>query len=407
MTEEIRRLQDPDKYYKALEKLRTEKISLLIPENKELILQFLRDAEIGRTILKGQKRKIKPGRLQRMMGLLLKMDREWLKKPFNEVSEDDMTNFILNLERGIIRSSKGEPYTWETQSTIKKFLRKYYKYLLGEGENYPRLVQFIDTSTRILEIKSLSKQENDRLIENSSKLTYRFILAVLYDSGARIEEFYNIKKSDLIKENGIYKVRIRISKTKPRTINLPLYPKIIDDYLEVNNFGEDSFLCTINYGTLRKHLNRIGKQFLKRSISPHTFRHGSATYYANYLNRYQISYRYGWSASSKMPDRYIDMNGLIDDESVTKIAGENFVKAESENKELKTKLDVMNSTMSELLKKQQDMENQLEIRKLEGEVLVKVNNSQVGDSDAALMTFLKERQDVVQSLKQILNLVAV
>jgi len=407
MEQEIIRLQNPDKYYNALEKLRTGKTNVSIPENKDLILQFLHDAEIGRTILKGQKRKIKPGRLQRMLGLLLKMDKEWLKKPFNEVSEDDMNNFILNLERGIIRSSKGKPYTWETQSTIKKFIRKYFKYLLGEGENYPKLVQFIDTSTRLLEVKSLSKQENDRLIENSSKLIYRFILAVLYDSGARIEEFYNIKKSDIIKENGIYKVRIRISKTKPRTINLPLYPKIIDDYLDVHNFDEDDFLCKINYGTLRKHLNRIGKQFLKRSISPHTFRHGSATYYANYLNRYQISYRYGWSASSKMPDRYIDMNGLIDDESVTKIAGENFVKTENENKELKTKLDVMSSTMSDLLKKQQEMENQLEVRRLEGEILTKTNNSKVGNSDAELITFLNERKDVVQSLKQILNLIKI
>jgi len=407
MVEEIRRLQDPDKYYKALEKLRTEKIYLLVPKNKELILQFLRDAEIGRTILKGQKRKIKPGRLQRMLGLLLKMDREWLKKPFNEVSEDDMNNFILNLERGIIKSSKGEPYTWETQSTIKKFIRKYYKYLLGEGENYPRLVQFIDTSTRMLEVKGISKQENDKLIENSSKLIYRFILAVLYDSGARIEEFYNIKKSDLIRENGIYKVRIRISKTKPRTINIPLYPKIIEEYLEFNNFKEEDFLCTINYGTLRKHLNRIGKQFLKKSISPHTFRHGSATYYANYLNRYQISYRYGWSASSKMPDRYIDMNGLIDDETVTKIAGENFIKTDNENKELKTKLDVMSSTMEELLKKQQEMEKQLEVRKLEGEILAETNYSKVGSSDAELMAFLNERKDVVQSLKQILNLIEI
>ena len=67
----------------------------------------------------------------------------------------------------------------------------------------------------------------------------------------------------------------------------------------------------------------------------------------------------------------------------------------------------MTSTMSELLKKQQEMEKQLEIRRLEGNVLVEVNNSHVGDSDAALITFLKERKDVVQSLKQILNLIEI
>ena len=405
MEEDIIRLQNPDKYYKALERVERDETPLLVPENKKLILQFLHDAEIGRTILKGQKRKIKPGRLQRMLGLLLKMDREWLRKPFNEVSEEDMNIFILNLERGITKSSRGTSYTWETQSTIKKFIRKYYKYLLGEGETYPKLVRFIDTSTRMLEVKGLSKEENDKLIENSSKLKYRFIMAMLYDSGARIEEFYNIKKSDLVKEKGIYKVRIRISKTKPRTINLPLYPRIIEEYLETNDFNENDFLCTINYGTLRKYINRIGKQFLNRAISPHTFRHGSATYYANHYTRYQISYRYGWSASSKMPDRYIDMNGLIDDEAAIKIAEGNNGKIENENKELKTKLDIVTSTMEELLKNQQNIERQLEIRKIEGEVLVEVNNSQVENSDVALIKFLRERKDVVSSLKQIFNLI--
>lgn len=153
MEEEIRKLQNPNKYYAALEKLKSGKTPLLIEENKNLIIKFLEDAELGRTILKGQKRKIKPGRLQRMLGLLLKMDREWLKKPFDEVSEEDMNTFILNLERGAIKSSKGTSYTGETQSTIKKFIRKYYKYLLGENETYPKIVRFIDTSTNIPEIK--------------------------------------------------------------------------------------------------------------------------------------------------------------------------------------------------------------------------------------------------------------
>ena len=85
MAEDIVRLQNPEKYYVALEKLRSGKTKVLIPENRALILQFLRDAELGRTILKGQKKKIMPGRLQRMLGLLLKMDQQWFKKKFDEV----------------------------------------------------------------------------------------------------------------------------------------------------------------------------------------------------------------------------------------------------------------------------------------------------------------------------------
>lgn len=405
MNEDIRKLQNPDKYYLALEKLKVGKTKLNVPENKGLILKFLNDAELGRTIIKGQKRKIHPGRLQRMLGLLIKMDKEWFKKPFNKVSEEDMNTFILNLERGIITSSKGTPYTWETQSTIKKFLRKYYKYLFGEKEYFPDLVKFIDTSTKILEIKSISKDENDKLIENTAKLVYRFAFAVLFDSGARIEEFYNIKKSDIRKEKGIYKVRLRISKSRPRTINLPLYTKIIDSYLETNEFAEDDYIYKINYGILRKYMNRSGKALIGRSVSPHVFRHGSATYYANHVGRYQLCYRYGWAASSKMPDRYIDMNGIVDDEVVAKVAGNKFVKTEEENKELKTKIDIMTSTMTDLLRKQEELEKQIQIRKLEGDVLSEVNSSKIGDSNENLITFLRDRKDITESIKKIIELI--
>lgn len=206
MNEEIRRVQNPNKYYSALDRLKSGKTKILVPKNKNLILKFLEDAELGRTILKGQKKKIQPGRLHRMLGLMLNMDNLWFKKPFDEINEEDMNHFILNLERGIITSKYGKPYTWETQSTIKKFIHKYYKYLFGKNQFYPKLVQFIDTSTKISEIRALSKDECDKLIENTSKLVYRFMIAVLFDSGARIEEFYNLKQSDFSKkEEKIYK----------------------------------------------------------------------------------------------------------------------------------------------------------------------------------------------------------
>jgi len=402
MDEEIRKIQNPNKYYLALEKLKSGKTKIINPKNKKLILKFLEDAELGRTILKGQKKKIQPGRLHRMLGLLLNMDHLWFKKPFDEVNEDDMNYFVLNLERGIIKSNRGKPYTWETQSTIKKFIRKYYKYLFGENQFYPRLVQFIDTSTRIPEIKAISKDECDKLIGNTSKLTYRFMIAVLFDSGARIEEFYNLKQSDFSKTNEVYKIRIRISKSRPRTINLPLYSAIISEYFKANSFQPNEFVFKPNYGTIRKYLNRLGKELLSKNISPHTLRHGSATYYANFVSRYQLCYRYGWAASSKMPDRYIDMNGLVDDEVVLKITGTKIVKTEKENKELKSKLDVMNSTMLEMIQKQEELEKQVEIRRLEGSVLSETWKEEKSDSE--LFAFLKDRKDVVKSLKQIMEL---
>ena len=42
----------------------------------------------------------------------------------------------------------------------------------------------------------------------------------------------------------------------------------------------------------------------------HLFRHSSATYYADKMNRQQLCIRYGWAFSSDMPDIYISRAGV-------------------------------------------------------------------------------------------------
>jgi hypothetical protein len=65
-----------------------------------------------------------------------------------------------------------------------------------------------------------------------------------------------------------------------------------------------------NYPAARKFLLRLGKRVLGRSIHYHLFRHSSATYYADKMNREQLCIRYGWTFSSRMPDVYIARAGV-------------------------------------------------------------------------------------------------
>ena len=190
-------------YERAFQRLIDGTDKFLVDKNRETTIRFLRDAEIGKTILKGQKKKIGEGRLIKMYGFLKKMDLEWFKKSFDEVTEEEMMNFILSLEKGLIKSNRDKPYTLETQSTLKRFIRKFYKYLLGDSVNYPKLIQFIDTSTRLPEIRAISKEENDKLISLSSKMIHKVALALFFDGGMRVRELYNIKISDISKESSI------------------------------------------------------------------------------------------------------------------------------------------------------------------------------------------------------------
>lgn len=402
----VRKLVKEENYYRALEKIKSGEYKFYCEENRCLIINYLTDAELGRTILKGQKKKIQPGRLLRSLGLLKKMDAEWFRKPFDKVSEQDMNNFILSLERGLIKTSTGRSYTRETQSTIKKFIRKYYKYLLGNNVNYPDLVQFIDTSTKIPEIKPITKEENDKLIAYSSKIEHKFAFAVLFDSGARIQEFYNITRGDFSKKNGIYKLRIRISKSRARSVNLPLYSEIIEEFLEGFEGDPDEFLFNLAVGSLRKMMARLSRKVLKKRVYPHLLRHSSATYYAKHVSRYQLCYRYGWSASSNMPDRYIDMNGLIDDEVLVKVVESSISQTTKENNELRNKLKIMESGMNQSLKRLEELERSSQIREQESSIMSALHKEKIGNSKEDLLVFLKNNPQVVGQLQQIVNLLS-
>ena len=66
-------------YEHALKRLTEGSDGFLVERNREVTIKFLRDAEAGKTILKGQKKKIAEGRLVKMYGLLKLMDSSWLK----------------------------------------------------------------------------------------------------------------------------------------------------------------------------------------------------------------------------------------------------------------------------------------------------------------------------------------
>ena len=75
-----------------------------------------------------------------------------------------MGDFILKLEKGNVKNNKGRPYTSETQKTIKKFIKKFYKWFLGNNLTYPDLVSWIDTSGKMPEIQALKSPKQYRRI---------------------------------------------------------------------------------------------------------------------------------------------------------------------------------------------------------------------------------------------------
>ncbi|GAF73022.1 unnamed protein product, partial [marine sediment metagenome] len=178
-----------------------------------------------------------------------------------------------------------------------------------------RLFKWIKEFSENVEIPALSRGEVEGIVEKCNARDSAIIM-FLFDSGARVGEALNVKISDLTENEKSLKVRIRVSKTKPRTINIPLAAKYVKLWLKKHPSKDnpDTYLFPINYDSIRIMLSRKGKAIGKH-LYPHLLRHSSATYYANILRSpYKLDYRYGWIIGSDMSRRYIDRDGLEDEE---------------------------------------------------------------------------------------------
>lgn len=325
------------------------------PENLEIVKRFIYEARIGKTIIGREKKKIGTKRLAKYLQDLKKLD-TYFKKPFDTITDKEMERFILDLEDGILKTTKGQPYAKETQVVIKKMYKKFYKWLLGNGEIVPPIVRWIDTSIDLKEYHAISKEQVENIVNLYTSTTSfnmirnRALIMLLFDSGVRADELLNIRLSHLSFENDNYKIRVEFSKTMKRTISLPYAKQYIDAWLDIHPQRTEPLaqLFPMNYEQLRAVIKRAGKT-IGVNITPHSLRHSSATFWCKHLKQYELCYRFGWSMSSKMPQRYIDREGL-EQENVNKIFKVGQVeKLEYENNILSRRLATIEDTMNKLL----------------------------------------------------------
>ena len=226
----------------------------------------------------------------------------------------------------------GQPYAHNTQVEMRKLLKIFLRWRLGPAKALA-LTDWLDTHHRPKTPDFLKEAEIERLYKHCRNARQRFLIAVLFDSGARAEEFHNLRYEDVYlpegKENFV-KITLKqeYSKTLGRTI--ALYWKYsleaVQEYLAervAEGIKPADPVFRGDYTATRKFLQRLGNGVLKRPVHYHLFRHSSTTHYATKLNRQELCYRYGWKFSSNMPDIYISRAGME-----TKALDEKFTQTE-------------------------------------------------------------------------------
>ena len=206
--------------------------------------------------------------------------------PIN-ISEEIVQQFIYEISKSVNPSS---------QARIISGLRSFFLYLIFEDyrtDNPMELIEIPRVGRKLPD--TLSTEEIDVLIEAIDLSTNegernRAILETLYGCGLRVSELISLKISDLFFEEGFIKVSGKGDKQRFVPIGnltqkyIDIYKSTIRASLNIQKGHEDTLF-----------LNRRGKQLtramiftiikdlavvtnLKKTISPHTFRHSFATH---------------------------------------------------------------------------------------------------------------------------------
>lgn len=321
--------------------------------NRGLIDQFFREAALGKTVVGRARKKIGPHRLRNCAKHFSAMA-DYLPDDLRKATPEEIERLVVAIESDQIRSKSvrvvdgqkgptGDVLSSQYKADIKGTIKKFYKWLLGGNKAYPELVEWIDTFVQHREIPALTEDEIAALLERATSAFDRALIQVLFDGGFRIGELLNVRLRHVRfmpfdtahPENRCFVIRVAFSKTIRRTVVLPMpaTTKWLNAWLEehpagpvVLGGGGDGMLqagdlehplFSLTVPTCNRHLRALGQRVLGKKVYPHLLRHSSATYWSNKLSYFQQCKRFGWSLTSKMPQRYIDRQG-IDDFAVAK-----------------------------------------------------------------------------------------
>jgi integrase len=300
--------------------------SAVLDENKQLILRFINSRRA---------QGIKAVRLKKLVSLLRDIAL-LLNKPLLESTREDIEAFLCYLEQ--------RNYSGWTKSDYKVILRTFYKWLLGNDEEYPLVVKWIknkEPKDSLLPEELLTEEEVLRLVSNAKYIRDKAFIYLLWESGARIGEMLTLRIKNITFAEPLSSILVN-GKTGQRRIPIMKSAPLLREWLLTHPFKDDTnalvWVKTKEYvGNFRKQGTRETtealcysniKKILKHSFkdagiqkkhNPHIFRHSRATFLAKHLTEAQLKQFFGWTQSSDMTARYVHLSGRDLDEILFRV----------------------------------------------------------------------------------------
>jgi len=278
-----------------------------------------------------------------------------IKKDWKSANKQDIDNIVLK-----VVETYGDSTGKETNTTYdhKKILKIFFRWIKLGSRDFKEVgdptetkdVKMRPVKNQLIREDLLTKEEYKKLIlaadENPRA---KALIAVHSEAGTRPGEILSLQikhvKSD--KFGAIISVD---GKTGPRKIRLLKSIPYLREWLNVHPFRNNNdaplwiqvegkhYGEPLNYSGAKQLLFRLcRKAEIKKRITLNLFRHTTATSLANSLPESLLRKRQGWTASSKMPERYVHMIDEDLDEAYLRIHG---IIKEDKSKDIKEDLPV-------------------------------------------------------------------
>lgn len=368
-----------NKWRSYLEDHSNNKIEGLSDYNSKLILDFLRDMELGKNTSKhspkGERSYL---RLLSLKSRLIFISKQFNKKKLTALSKDDVHKLFSDMKNGVLKKADGKSYksTGDYVKDFKCFWNWLLKLNLVKENIHEDLARNRDEKPSWVYLN----EEQFKTLINHSNPEYKPLIVFFYDTGCRVSEGFSIKVSDFTDDYKQVTIRSETSKNKyGRTIHLKLCSQLIKDYVEFNKLKKDDFLILKKQPAFNKYLKSISNKLFGDGVSSpvckgkysefsiYDIRHCSSAYWlARYSNHSNLMYRMGWSSEKfvRYYSEFLGQSDKITDEDMILGADKNKVvlqeqeinKLKEEISELRTikeELPVLKQQIPQLLKEMQ------------------------------------------------------
>ncbi len=259
----------------------------------------------------------------------------YVQKPFKEITKQDIIKFFNAMKHGEIQGKRGV-YNSSTIEIFKIKLKSFFKWFTSEDE--PKQTSMLKYNLNKIQKKNkktvkdiLTAEEIWRFVDSIKTPRNRAIIAVLFDSACRVDEFYKLKIGDIIREETDVSITVN-GKTGKRTIPLNKSIKYLDEYLSQHPFKnkDDAPLWLNNrtppqqicYGGIQQLIINLGKKssVINKNLHPHLLRHSRLTDLTKKgINEFTLRKIAGWSDDSKMASVYVHLAGVDTKEALRRI----------------------------------------------------------------------------------------